>query len=119
MDNHFEDVTETEAFRNLSQEKLEAMLVRDSLNVKNEEVVLNSLESWITKHPENRSTSLDNLISHIRAHFLSNKTIEENLKPFLLKHKMEDLISKLNYTNEKPRHGYDREWRLREFVKTL
>ena len=107
VDHHFEDLTKTEAFSNLSPKKLEAILVRDSLYVQNEEVILNSLESWITNHPQKRSTSLENFISHIRAHFLSNKTIEENLKPFLLKHKMEDLISKLNYTNEKPRHGYE------------
>ena len=105
IDKHFKDVTNTEAFRNLSQEKLEAILVRDSLNVQNEEAVFHSIESWVTRHPQEKSQSLENLVSLIRVHFLSNKMIEEKLKQFLLKHNMGDLISKLNYTEKRPRHG--------------
>ena len=68
--------TATEAFRNLSSEGLRALLARETLNVPSEEVVFESLDTWISADPEERSKCLHDLIPYIRASFLPSQFIE-------------------------------------------
>ena len=106
IDSHFELITSTEAFKNLSSEKLGDLLARDTLNVPSEEVVFESLETWISADPEKRSASLGDLIPSIRAHFLPPQFIEY-VKNFLVDHIQPDLCLQLNYESKTPRHGYN------------
>ena len=103
---NFELITTTEAFKNLSQEKLGMLLSGDGLNVPNEEAVFESLETWISADPEERSTSLGNLIPYIRACFLPSQFIED-VKNFLKKLCQPNFCHQLNFDIKTPRHGYD------------
>ena len=100
IDEHFQQLTATEGFKNLSQQKLIMLLARDSLNVPNEEVVFESLMSWLYANPEERTKCLEDLIPQIRAHFLSQQFICEKLKN-------PDLSNQLNHENRKPRSAYE------------
>ena len=103
---NFELITTTEGFKNLSQEKFGLLLSGDGLNVPNEEAVFESLETWISADPEERSASLGNLLPYIRAHFLPSQSIEY-VKNFLVDHSQPDLCLQLNFDIKTPRHGYD------------
>ena len=103
---NFELITTTEAFKNLSQEKLGMLLSGDGLNVPNEEAVFESLETWISADPEERSTSLGNLIPYIRACFLPSQFIED-VKNFLEKFSQPYFCHQLNFDIKTPRQGYD------------
>ena len=106
IDTSFGLITATDAFKNLSSEKLGVLLARDTLNVQSEEVIFESLETWISADPEERSMSLEDLIPYIRAFFLPRLFIED-VKNFLLKHKQHKLCHQLNFDNKTPRHGYE------------
>ena len=108
IDNHFGLITATEGFKNLSLEKLGFLLARDALNVPNEEVVFESLVTWISADPQERSQeSLEYLLPHIRASFLSARFTDENVKTFLEKHSNHELCHLLDYENKTARQGYD------------
>ena len=81
---NFELFTTTEAFKNLSREKLGLLLSEDGLNVPSEKVVFESLKTWISADPEERSASLEDLLPYIRASFLPSQFIDD-LKNFLVK----------------------------------
>ena len=81
---NFELFTTTEAFKNLSWEKLGLLLSGDGLNVPSEKVVFESLKTWISADPEERSASLEDLLPYIRASFLPSQFIDD-LKNFLVK----------------------------------
>jgi len=100
IDEHFKELTATKGFKNLSQQKLISLLARDSLNVPNEEVVFQSLMSWLSADPEERTKYLEDLIPQIRAHFLSEQFLCEKLKN-------PDLSHQLNYENRTPRSAYE------------
>ena len=103
---YFELVTTTEAFKYLSQEKLVLLLSGDGLNVSNEQTVVQSLETWISTDPEERSAYLKDIVPYIRASFLPRQFIEY-VKNFLVDHSLPDLCLQLNYESKTPRHGYD------------
>ena len=131
MDRSFELIKTTEAFKNLSPEKLGVLLVRDSLNVPSEQTVFESLETWISADPEERSQCLGDLIPYIRATFLPSQFIKD-VKNYLMKHSQPNLCQEnrfsqfiegvknffgmysqpnlcqqLNFHNRTPRQGYD------------
>merc|ERR1712133_313526 len=58
IDKHLELIIATEAFKKLSPENLGDLLARDSLYVLSEKIVVQSLETWISADPEERSISL-------------------------------------------------------------
>ena len=62
---YFELVTTTEAFKYLSQEKLVLLLSGDGLNVSNEQTVVQSLETWFSAVPEERTESLQDLLCFV------------------------------------------------------
>ena len=103
---NFELFTTTEAFKNLSREKLGLLLSEDGLNVPSEKVVFESLKTWISADPEERSASLEDLLPYIRASFLPSQFIDD-LKNFLVKQKQPKLRLQLNFDDKTPRHGYD------------
>ena len=103
---NFELFTSTEAFKNLSQEKLGMLLSGDGLNVPSEEAVFESLKNWISADPEERSQCLGDLIPYIRAFFLTSQVIED-VKYFLVMHSQPHLCQQLNFHNRTPRQGYD------------
>ena len=106
IDNHFDEIVTTEAFLSLAPEKLELLISRDTLDVPNEEIIFNSLVSWISADTDERSkTNLEDLVLHIRAHFLSVSYIEEKVKPFLMKRN--HTCHLLNYEKRIPRKGYE------------
>merc|ERR1712133_227378 len=61
IDKHLELIIATEAFKKLSPEKLGDLLGRDSLDVPSEQIVVQSLETWISANPEVRTKSLEDL----------------------------------------------------------
>ena len=83
IDRSFGLIKTTESFKDLSPEKLRVLLARETLNVPSEEVVFESLETWISADPEERSLSLADLIPCIRASFLPRQFIDD-VKNFLL-----------------------------------
>ena len=128
---NFELITTTEAFKNLSQEKLGMLLSGDGLNVPSEEAVFESLKNWISADPEERSQCLGDLIPYIRATFLPSQFIKD-VKNYLMKHSQPNLCQEnrfsqfiegvknffgmysqpnlcqqLNFHNRTPRQGYD------------
>ena len=106
IDNHFEIITETDAFKNLSPDKFGLLLTRDNLNVPSEQTVVKSLETWISADSEERSKCLEILIPFIRAFFLPSQSIED-VKNYLVKHNNPDLCHQLNFDNKTPRQGYE------------
>ena len=106
IDKNLELIIATEAFKKLSPEKLGDLLGRDSLDVPSEQIVVQSLETWISADPEERSMSLEDLLSHIRAHFLPRQSIED-VRKFLLKFSNPTLSQQLNFENKTPRLGYE------------
>ena len=106
IDTSFGLIKTTESFKNLSSEKLGVLLARDTLNVPSEEVIFESLETWISADPEERSASLADLIPYIRAHFLPRQFIED-VKIFLKKFGQPNFCNKLNFDIKSPRQGYD------------
>ena len=108
IDNHFDEIVTTEAFLSLAPEKIELLISRDTLDVPNEEIIFNSLVSWISADTEERSeTNLEDLVQHIRAHFLSVSYIEEKVQPFLMKRNHTNVCHLLNYEKRIPRKGYE------------
>ena len=105
IDNHFELITATEAFKNLTQVKFGVLLARDSLNVSNEQTVVQSLDIWISADPEERSKCLEYLMPYIRASFLPSQFIE-NLSNFFAQYS-QPLCQQLNFEKKTPRQGYD------------
>ena len=103
--NYFELITTTEAFKNLSQEKLGLLVSRDGLNVSEEQTVVQSLEIWVSADPEERTECLLDLLPFIRASFLSSQSVAD-LKKFLVNHSQPNLCHKLNFDNKTPRQGY-------------
>ena len=103
---NFELFTTTEAFKNLSREKLGLLLSRNDLNGPGEQRVVQSLETWISTDPEERSAYLKDIVPYIRASFLPRQFIEY-VKNFLVDHSLPDLCLQLNYESKTPRHGYD------------
>ena len=101
------EILETRSFRGLPPDKFGALLARDNLNVPNEETVFESLVSWMSEDPEERSKSLQNLVPHIRAHFLPGPFVDETMKTFLVKNNNSDLCHQLNYENKTPRNGFE------------
>ena len=99
-------ITATESFKNLSPEKFGVLLARDTLNVPNEEVVFESLVSWISADSLGRSNNLEYLLPHIRASFLSAQFIAERVGMFIVKNRNHDLCHFLDYENKTPRQGY-------------
>ena len=106
IDRCFGLIVTTESFKNLSPEKLGVLLVRETLNVPSEEVVFESLETWISADPKERSASLGNLLPYIRARFLPSQFIEE-VKNFLKKLNQPKFCHLLNFDIKTPRQGYD------------
>ena len=102
---YFELVTTTEAFKYLSQEKLVLLLSGDGLNVSNEQTVVQSLETWFSAAPEERTESLQDLLCFVRAFFLSSQSLAD-LKNFLVNHNQSNLCHKLKFDNKTPRQGY-------------
>ena len=112
IDRSFELIKTTDAFKNLSTEKLGVLLARDTLNVPSEKVVFESLETWISADPEERSASLEDLLPYIRASFLPRQFIEYVMN-FLVEHThshsqtVDTLYQQLNFNDKNPRQGYD------------
>ena len=106
IDKNLELIIATEAFKKLSPEKLGDLLGRDSLDVPSEQIVVQSLETWISADPEERSRSLEDLLSHIRAYFLPRQSIED-VKKFLEKFSNPSLCQQLNFENKTQRLGYE------------
>merc|ERR1712126_162625 len=77
IDKHLELIIATEAFKKLSPEKLGDLLGRDSLDVPSEQIVVQSLETWISANPKEQSMCLEDLLSNVRAHFLPRQSIED------------------------------------------
>ena len=77
------------------------------MGVPSEQDVFESLKSWISSDPEERSKNIPELIPHIRAHFLCRSFIEENVKTMLENHSNPGLCHQLNYDNKTPRYGYE------------
>ena len=107
IDNNFQILTETEAFKNISRERLSLLLARESLNVQNEDAVLKSLFSWISVDLEERSQNLQYLLPHIRACYLSKKYLDVGVKSFLVKCNLLSSYLKLNFGHKTPRDGYE------------
>ena len=107
IDDHYMEIMETKAFRGLPPDKFGALIARDNLNVPNEETVFESLVSWMSEDPEERSKSLQNLVPHIRAHLLPGPFVDETMKTFLVKNNNSDLCHQLNYENKTPRNGFE------------
>ena len=105
IDKHYEMITATEAFKNLSREKLRLLFSRDGLNVSNEQTVVQSLQTWISADPEERSKCLEYLMPYIRASFLPSQFIE-NLSNFFAQYS-QPLCQQLNFEKKTPRQGYD------------
>ena len=106
MDKNFQLLTNNKLFlKTISRDRLGDLLARDTLDVPSEQVVLESLNSWISSDPEERSKSLQELIPHIRANFLFHSVIEENLKTMQENPSYHQL--NLNYDNKIPRYGYE------------
>ena len=107
IDVNFVMITATEAFKNLSKGKLSILLAKDSLNVPNEQTVFESLLSWISAYPQERSKDLEDLLPHIRAHFLPRHFIDHDVKTFLKRYSNVKLLQKLDHENKTPRYGYE------------
>lgn len=63
---HFSQVVQQQDFLELPVESLEAVLLRDDLDVKCEESVFEALMSWVRARQDERCLSLARLLSHVR-----------------------------------------------------
>ena len=106
MDENFQLLSNTEVMRNISSDRFRLFLGRDTLSVPSEQALVESLQTWISVDPEDRSTYLGNLIPYIRASFLPRQSVED-VKNFLVEHNNPDLCEKLNFENRTPRLGYE------------
>ena len=108
IDKNYGLIITSETFKKLSPEKLGDLLGRDSLDVPSEQIVVQSLETWISADPEERSMSLEDLMPHIRAYFLPRQSIEDvHVNKFLGKYSNPSLCQQLNFENKTPRLGYE------------
>ena len=107
IDKYFEDIIATEAFKDLSEEKLSLLLARDTLNVPNEEAVFESVVSWSSADSGERSKCLANLLPYIRARFLTCQFLDGNVKTFLEKRNSLELCHLLDKGNRTPRQGFE------------
>ena len=106
IDENYGLIITSEAFKKLSPEKLGDLLGRDSLDVPSEQIVVQSLETWISADPKERSMCLEDLLSNVRAHFLPRQSIED-VNKFLEKYSNPSLCQQLNFENKTPRLGYE------------
>ncbi|KZC09505.1 Kelch-like protein 10 [Dufourea novaeangliae] len=86
---HFKRILqESQEFKEVTGEELEAILRDDELNVKNEEIVFEAVKAWVEHNPEERRPCLPRLLRCVRYglmsyHFFTNnilawKTVEED-----------------------------------------
>jgi len=63
---HYLEVLEGDEFLELNTEELTKLLASDELNVKGEEQVFESVINWVKHRPDERSTCLDIILTHVR-----------------------------------------------------
>ncbi|XP_045168944.2 kelch-like protein 10 [Mercenaria mercenaria] len=81
MHNYCKVCTQSNEFLQLNAEELAEMLSRDELNVKNEELVFDSVLRWIDYDPERRRNCMAKLLRSIRLGLLSTQYFVEKVKP--------------------------------------
>ena len=86
IDKHFLEATKCEGFVEITQETLESVISRDSLNVPREEDVIKAVFKWIEKHDdEDKSCLLKELLKHLRGQFIKLDYLKTSVIPFLEK----------------------------------
>ncbi|XP_073227282.1 kelch-like ECH-associated protein 1 [Porites lutea] len=73
---HFLEVSESEEFEILNQERLIDLISRDELFVKSEDEVLAALLRWVTYDLKERTRELKHLLSYIRVPFVSSSYLK-------------------------------------------
>ena len=77
---HFMDAIKNDEFLSLSGEDLALLLDSDDVNVRSEEDVYRSVESWLTTHTEERLCHLPSIIKVIRLPLLSTSFLTEQVE---------------------------------------
>lgn len=81
MHNFYQVSSSSNEFLQLTADELADILARDELNVKNEELVFDSVLRWIDYDPERRKSSIAKLMRSIRLGLLTTQYFVEKVKP--------------------------------------
>ena len=107
IDKHFEELSARSNFLQLPADELSDLLARDGLHVQNEAIVLKSITSWTSADPEERCVHLYSLLQQVRAAYLPQHIVEEEIVSVLQRFNKVALSFQLDITNTIPRHGYE------------